>query len=186
MKLIFGIICILLIGSFSGCLKITSQDDNSTSNSISQPWKDGTISLLSQDYSEEYSPQIGDYRTADIWINVDYDVYINTEIGGFELTTSNGKIMGCDFGWNCGWNCEIDGKKYGSGSTWGIPFSQVDSPGNFSIHITVDGQGSPYNYNLKPDETIAFFTFQIYHASNGQNMIYEKYTIPINENLISK
>ena len=42
MKLIFGIISILLIGSFSGCIEITSRNGNlfSNENNQPQPWAD--------------------------------------------------------------------------------------------------------------------------------------------------
>jgi len=170
MKLMVMVIGILLMGMFSGCLEITPRNNRVLSSDDNvQPWKDGTVTIQSIQYNTQYSPIVGDYKTVEVWIKVNYSVYVNTEMGGFMLTTNKGT----ECGW---WECQIDGRKYSSVGVGWIPFSRADSPGNFSVHMKIDGKGEYYGLNLKLNENVTSLTFKIHRVYD-----YFEYTIPINE-----
>jgi len=161
LSVIVGLLILLILISLSGC--ISNNDSNGVSDSEST-WEDGAFTLQNIEYTEKYSSTIGDYRTADIWFKIDYDVYIDTEIQCFSLTTSKGETTDCRFGIGCGWECQKDGATYRSGGTVNIPISKADSPGSLTIHLYYDGLGEKQLYNLGVDETIVCLNYEIEDA----------------------
>ena len=170
------IIVILFVGMVSGCVEINPKNGGRGPNTNSyQPWNDGTITLRDIQYSEKYNAEIGDYRTVAIQIEINYDVYINTDLSGFSLETSKGKILR---------GLTWEGNGY-SPSSWTGPFIKLDkesSPGCFKLYLSYGETISFYNYDyiIEKNEIIKSFIFTVADARSSV-----EYTIPINENMVS-
>jgi len=177
---------------FSGCLEITPRNGPLFSGGSIQPWKDGTITLQGLQYTEKYDANIGDYRTAKIWFNVDYDVYINTRISNFHFVTNKGNTP-CTSCWVTVVNGKADKssvivlpsqktKNCGNvivgpndGDMW-IDIGKDTSPGSFIWYF--DLSESIYCY-IQPDETITSFVFTVSDAHSST-----EYSIPVDASKI--
>lgn len=168
---------------FSGCFEITPKNGGSNI----QPWKDGNIALQGLQYTEEYKPDIGDYRTAIIWFNVDYDVYINTRIINFHFETNKGSTP-CS---SC-WVMIVNGKVHQT-SVMVVPMVKTKNCGNIVIRpndgdlwIDISRDTSPGSFIwyfdvscMQPDESITKFVFTVSDANDNT-----EYSIPVDASKI--
>ncbi len=178
--IVIGFASILVVVGLSGCV-----EQEGTSVDV-ESWEDGMITLNQIEYDEYYDSAIGDYRTVDLWLDVNYDVYIDTQMWRFQLKTSKDKTINPSY-WGVLKNgilirtnahetvvgtryCGLYPVKDCEDGQMTIKMTRDDSPSSFVLYLYRYG----VRYSLDKDETITAVTLEIYDAHERND-----YTIQI-------
>lgn len=161
-----------------GSVEINPEDGSNSNNNSYQLWTDGNITLQDIQYYEAYNSKYGDYRNVEVWLRIDYDVFIETQMKDLYLITNNGNIISCA----CN-SIGTNGKNWDDLSQYiTISLSKSNSPGYFNLFLrnNVDPRGNSNANMLMIDENVTSFTFTIVDAYGST-----KNTVKISDNMIS-